>query len=45
MTRNKNPLDVAVLSVTQLNAGEASNVIPDAGQALNRDSMLGQLEI
>lgn len=29
VTRNKNPIDVAVLSVTQIHAGEATNVIPD----------------
>ncbi len=29
MTRNKRPIDAAVLSITQMNAGEAINVIPD----------------
>ncbi|MHB8424021.1 MAG: M20 aminoacylase family protein [Gammaproteobacteria bacterium] len=29
LTRNKKPVDAAVLSITQLHAGEASNVIPD----------------
>lgn len=29
ITRNKKPVDTAVLSITQLQAGEASNVIPD----------------
>jgi len=29
VTRNKNPIDVAVLSVTQIHAGEATNIIPD----------------
>jgi amidohydrolase len=29
LTRNKNPIDIAVLSVTQIHAGEATNVIPD----------------
>jgi hippurate hydrolase len=29
ISRNKNPLDAAVLSVTQINAGSATNVIPD----------------
>lgn len=29
ITRNKKPVDAAVLSITQLHAGEASNVIPD----------------
>ena len=29
MTRNKRPIDAAVLSITQINAGEAVNVIPD----------------
>jgi len=31
LTRNKRPGDAAVLSVTQIHAGEASNVIPDFG--------------
>ncbi|MGE0315591.1 MAG: M20 aminoacylase family protein [Lautropia sp.] len=29
LTRNKKPIDAAVLSVTQISAGEAINVIPD----------------
>ncbi|MBI3228730.1 MAG: amidohydrolase, partial [Burkholderiales bacterium] len=29
ISRNKNPLDAAVLSLTQINAGSATNVIPD----------------
>ncbi len=29
VTRNKNPLDVAVLSITQIHSGSATNVIPD----------------
>ncbi len=29
LTRNKNPLDAAVISLTQINAGSATNVIPD----------------
>lgn len=29
ITRNKKPVDAAVLSITRLHAGEASNVIPD----------------
>lgn len=29
LTRNKNPLDAAVLSITQIQAGSATNVIPD----------------
>ena len=29
MTRNKRPIDAAVLSITQIHAGEAVNVIPD----------------
>jgi amidohydrolase len=29
ITRNRNPLDAAVLSVTCINAGSASNVVPD----------------
>ena len=29
MTRNKRPIDAAVLSITQIKAGEAINVIPD----------------
>ncbi len=29
ITRNKNPLDSAVLSITQIHAGSATNVIPD----------------
>jgi hippurate hydrolase len=29
ITRNKNPLDTAVLSITQIHAGSATNVIPD----------------
>ena len=30
ITRNKRPVDTAVLSVTQIHAGETSNVIPDS---------------
>jgi len=30
ITRNKRPVDAAVLSVTQFHAGETSNVIPDS---------------
>lgn len=29
VTRNKNPLDSAVLSITQIHAGSATNIIPD----------------
>lgn len=29
LTRSKNPLDTAVLSITQIHAGSATNVIPD----------------
>lgn len=29
VTRNKNPLDAGVLSITQIHAGSATNVIPD----------------
>jgi amidohydrolase len=29
VTRNRNPVDAAVLSITQIHAGSASNVIPD----------------
>ena len=29
ISRNKNPLDTAVLSITQIHAGSATNVIPD----------------
>ncbi len=29
ITRNKNPLDAAVLSITQIHAGSANNVIPE----------------
>jgi hippurate hydrolase len=29
ITRNKSPLDAAVLSITRINAGSATNVIPD----------------
>jgi amidohydrolase len=29
VTRNRNPLDAAVLSITQIHAGSATNVIPD----------------
>src|SRR5476649_2946246 len=29
ITRNKSPLDTAVLSITQIHAGSATNVIPD----------------
>eukprot|EP01032_Pedospumella_encystans_P003375 gene3375-3987_t len=29
VTRNKSPLDTAVLSITQIHAGSATNVIPD----------------
>jgi hippurate hydrolase len=30
ITRNKRPIDAAVLSITQFHAGDASNVIPDS---------------
>ena len=30
VTRNKRPIDTAVISVTMINAGEATNVIPDS---------------
>jgi amidohydrolase len=30
ITRNKNPLDAAVLSITQIHAGSATNIIPDS---------------
>ena len=30
ITRNKKPIDAAVLSVTEIHAGEATNVIPDS---------------
>ena len=33
MTRNKRPIDAAVLSITQIQAGDATNVIPDDGHA------------
>jgi hippurate hydrolase len=29
ITRNKKPIDTAVLSITQIHAGEAANVVPD----------------
>jgi amidohydrolase len=29
ITRNKKPIDTAVLSITQIHAGDASNVVPD----------------
>jgi len=29
LTRNKNPLDAGVLSITQIHAGSATNIIPD----------------
>lgn len=32
ITRNRNPFDPAVLSITQLHAGSADNVIPDTAQ-------------
>ncbi|AXA93029.1 M20 aminoacylase family protein [Massilia sp. YMA4] len=32
ITRNKSPLDTAVLSITQIHAGSATNVIPDTAQ-------------
>ena len=32
VTRNKSPLDTAVLSITQIHAGSATNVIPDEAQ-------------
>ncbi|MEK7438498.1 MAG: M20 aminoacylase family protein [Pseudomonadota bacterium] len=37
ITRNKNPIDTAVLSVTQIHAGDAYNVIP--GQAVIRGTV------
>ncbi len=30
VTRNKNPIDTAVLSVTQIQGGSASNIVPDS---------------
>jgi hippurate hydrolase len=30
ITRNKRPIDAAVISVTMINAGEATNVVPDS---------------
>src|SRR5690606_32206828 len=30
ITRNKKPIDAAVLSVTEIHAGEATNIIPDS---------------
>jgi len=30
ITRNKRPVDAAVLSITQFHAGDASNIIPDS---------------
>jgi amidohydrolase len=32
VTRNKSPLDTAVLSITQIHAGSATNVIPDTAE-------------
>jgi hippurate hydrolase len=32
ISREKNPIDTAVLSITQINAGEAINVIPDTAE-------------
>jgi hippurate hydrolase len=32
ITRNKSPLDTAVLSITQIHAGSATNVIPDEAE-------------
>ena len=34
ISRNKNPLDAAVLSLTQIQAGSATNVIPDEARML-----------
>lgn len=34
ITRNKNPLDAAVLSITQIHAGSANNVIPEQATIL-----------
>jgi metal-dependent amidase/aminoacylase/carboxypeptidase family protein len=33
VSRNKSPLDAAVLSITQIHAGSATNVIPDDSNA------------
>jgi hippurate hydrolase len=34
VTRNKSPIDAAVLSITQIHAGSATNVIPDEARML-----------
>jgi len=34
ITRNKSPLDTAVLSITQIHSGSATNVIPDEAQLI-----------
>lgn len=34
ITRNKNPIDSAVLSVTQIHAGSATNIIPDEARII-----------
>ncbi|SFV06249.1 M20 aminoacylase family protein [Pseudoduganella namucuonensis] len=34
ITRNKSPLDTAVLSITQIHAGSATNVIPDEAKLI-----------
>ena len=34
VTRNKNPYDAAVLSITQIHAGSATNVIPDQARLI-----------
>lgn len=34
ITRNKSPLDTAVLSVTQIHAGSATNIIPDSASII-----------
>ena len=47
VTRNRNPVEAAVISVTMIHAGEATNVIPDACeiQGTVRTFTLGMLDL
>jgi hippurate hydrolase len=47
ITRNKNPIDSAVLSVTQIHAGSATNIIPDDASVVGtvRTFDLGVLDL
>jgi amidohydrolase len=47
ITRNKNPLDAGVLSITQIHAGSATNIIPDEATMIGtvRTFTMGALDL